>query len=69
MVFDMMHKPDTTWSDVVHASGYYDQSHFIRNFKAFTGEGPGGYLFSSPNLANFFLKKTNKSDLYNTVKA
>jgi len=39
------------------ASGYYDQSHFIKNFKAFAGEGPSGYFFDQPNLANFFLKK------------
>ena len=39
------------------ASGYYDQSHFIKNFKAFAGEGPSGYFFDQPSLANFFLKK------------
>lgn len=44
-------------SELGVASGYYDQSHFIRNFKAFTGEDPSRYFFDEPNLANFFLKK------------
>ena len=39
------------------SSGYYDQSHFTKNFKAFTGEDPGKYFFDEPTLANFFLKK------------
>ena len=40
------------------ASGYYDQSHFIKNFKAFAGEEPSGYFFDQSNLANFFLRKS-----------
>jgi AraC-like DNA-binding protein len=44
-------------SELGIASGYYDQSHFIRNFKAFTGEDPSQYFFNQPTLANFFLKK------------
>ena len=44
-------------SELGVASGYYDQSHFIKNFKAFTGEDPSAYFFDQPNLANFFLKK------------
>ena len=44
-------------SELGIASGYYDQSHFIRNFKAFTGEDPSQYSFDEPSLANFFLKE------------
>ncbi len=50
------HVPD--WATVVYEAGYYDQSHFIRNFKAFTGEDPSEYLFEDATLANFFLKKS-----------
>lgn len=56
-IFQFMKNENTTWADVVHHAGFYDQSHFIRNFKAFTGEEPGSYLFEKKNLANFFLKK------------
>ncbi len=48
-------KPD--WAQIVYEAGYYDQSHFIRNFKAFTGEDPSEYIFAEKTLANFFLKK------------
>ncbi|MGY4857958.1 DUF6597 domain-containing transcriptional factor [Cryobacterium sp. AP23] len=36
--------PMPTWSDLVGASGYYDQPHFIRVFRAFTGFSPGRYV-------------------------
>ena len=44
-------------TDVAHALNFYDQSHFIRNFKNFTGENPSAYSFDEQNLANFFLNK------------
>jgi len=44
-------------SELGIASGYYDQSHFIKNFKAFTGEDPSRYFFDQPSLANFFMNK------------
>lgn len=56
-IFQLVKDKATNWADVVYEAGYYDQSHFIRNFKAFTGEDPTTYLFSEKNLANFFLKK------------
>ena len=56
-IFHCMQKKDNTWIDIVHHAGFYDQSHFIRNFKAFTGEEPSSYLFERNDLANFFLKK------------
>jgi AraC-like DNA-binding protein len=31
---------------VAHQAGYYDQSHFIRDFRALTGEPPGRFLRS-----------------------
>lgn len=32
------------WADIACASGYYDQSHFIRDFHAFSGMNPSTYL-------------------------
>jgi len=61
-VFKVIKEEKPDWSDVVHEAGYYDQSHFIRNFKAFTGEDPGKYFFSEKTLANFFMRT---SPLYN----
>lgn len=56
-IFKLVKSKDPSWSDLVYHSGFYDQSHFIRNFKAFTGEDPSSYLFEEPTMANFFLKK------------
>jgi AraC-like DNA-binding protein len=33
-----------TLAEVAHASGYFDQSHFVREFRAFTGEPPSRFL-------------------------
>ena len=36
--------PMPSWADLVATSGYYDQPHFIRVFRAFTGLSPSRYL-------------------------
>ncbi len=56
-IFELMKNKDNNWQDLVFQSGYYDQSHFIKNFKEFTGEDPTKYGFDEKNIANFFLKK------------
>jgi AraC-like DNA-binding protein len=56
-IFKLVESNDPSWSDLVYNTGFYDQSHFIRNFKAFTGEDPSAYLFAAPTIANFFLRK------------
>lgn len=56
-IFQLMQEGNFSWLDITHRAGYFDQSHFIRDFKAFTGEDPSCYFFEEPNIANFFLKK------------
>ncbi|UII33745.1 helix-turn-helix domain-containing protein [Fulvivirga ulvae] len=56
-IFDLMKTGDPSWSDIVHDSGYFDQSHFIKAFKYFTGVDPSRYIFEQPGMANFFLEK------------
>jgi AraC-like DNA-binding protein len=36
-------KKDTSLSSIAYDCGYFDQSHFIREFKSFTGLTPSGY--------------------------
>lgn len=56
-IFRLIEQGDSGWAGLAYESGYYDQSHFIRNFKAFTGEDPSRYGFDEKNMANFFLKR------------
>lgn len=56
-IFQVAQEEKLSWSEVGLESGFYDQPHFIKNFKAFTGEDPSQYFFDEPNLANFFMKK------------
>lgn len=62
-IFHLMREGKTTWADIVFLSGYYDQSHFIRDFKKFTGEDPTAFQFREENLTNFFAKKKGQEGL------
>lgn len=39
---DTLHPVD--WAELAHASGYFDQAHFSKEFKDFTGHTPTAYL-------------------------
>lgn len=45
-----------SWSDIAHRCGYSDQSHFIREFKHFSGFNPESFLEKQfdEGAANFF---------------
>lgn len=54
-IFSLVNQGTIDWSDVSFLAGFYDQSHFIKNFKEFTGEEPSTYGFTKETMANFFL--------------
>lgn len=56
-VFRLLNDKEPDWMALVAEAGYYDQSHFIHNFKAFAGEDPSSYGFTEKTMANFFLQK------------
>ncbi len=56
-IFEVMKEQKDSWIRTALQSGFFDQSHFIKNFKEFTGEEPSNYGFNEVNLANFFLQK------------
>ncbi len=39
----LMQDPGVSLAEVAHAAGYYDQAHFIRDFRTMTGGVPRGY--------------------------
>jgi AraC-like DNA-binding protein len=56
-IFTLVQEDNQNWSGIAYDASFFDQSHFIRNFKDFTGENPSDYSFDEKNLANFFLQK------------
>lgn len=56
-IFEIMKEGNDSWIDIALESGYFDQSHFIKEFREFTGEEPSRYGFDERNMANFFLNK------------
>jgi AraC-like DNA-binding protein len=38
----------TSWTDISYQCGYYDQMHFIKEFKQFAGESPSNFYKSTP---------------------
>jgi methylphosphotriester-DNA--protein-cysteine methyltransferase len=41
------------WADIAVDAGYYDQSHFVRDFRQFTGLNPSRYLLDRRDYGNY----------------
>ncbi len=59
-IFKLIKEQKLSWSELAYLSGYYDQSHFIKNFQEFTGEDPSEYFFEKETMANFFLNRPSE---------
>jgi AraC-like DNA-binding protein len=56
---------ERSWAELALDCGYYDQSHFIRDFKSFTGRSPS-ILFSNENVVTrVFTRRRRRSGSYN----
>lgn len=47
-------KDFSTFTNVAHEGGFYDQAHFIRDFKEFTGLNPKQYFSENLEMVKFF---------------
>ncbi|MFP4470714.1 MAG: helix-turn-helix domain-containing protein [Bacteroidales bacterium] len=56
---DMIRSQRFGWQDVVHHFQYFDQSHFIRDFKELTGLSPGEYIKNDFQLERFIRESGN----------
>jgi transcriptional regulator GlxA family with amidase domain len=67
-ILDLVQKAERfEWPDVSVNCGYYDQSHLIRDFKAFSGRTPDDYLSADETMARLFLFGKRKTYFYNTL--
>ena len=51
------------WTRIAHRSGYYDQAHLNRDFRAFAGASPTRFFAGHTTLADFFATGGNADDL------
>ncbi|MEO8359629.1 MAG: helix-turn-helix domain-containing protein, partial [Vicinamibacteria bacterium] len=62
-VFEQKREGDArAWSQVALDCGYYDQAHFNRDFKAFTGVRPKDIVKDADPLTSFFLSVSSKTE-------
>ncbi|WP_020595044.1 DUF6597 domain-containing transcriptional factor [Spirosoma panaciterrae] len=50
----------TDWQDLVYRYGYYDQSHFIKEFTAFTGKNPSLYVRNNLELTQYLTEQSSQ---------
>lgn len=68
-VFKAVEQPHAAnWSHIALECGYYDQAHFIHDFKAFTGQNPSAYFDADHPMSEYFTRKNRLSDFYNTME-
>jgi AraC-like DNA-binding protein len=56
-VHTVLQQPSVTKAEASCLSGYFDQAHFNKDFKQFTGESPDQYFNSNHALSDFFLNR------------
>lgn len=50
--YQLINQASIDWHDVIYHSGYYDQSHFIKDFMRFIGRNPSSYYKNNKELSN-----------------
>jgi AraC-like DNA-binding protein len=55
-VCSLLANPSLTLSDAVYLAGYFDQSHFNKDFAEFTGENPNQFLSQEHPFSKFFMR-------------
>ncbi len=56
-VFQLLKKETWSKAEVTYLAGYFDQAHFNKEFRNFSGEDPQTYFAQHHEFANFFLNR------------
>jgi AraC-like DNA-binding protein len=65
-VFRRAFLEERSWAELALDCGYYDQAHFIRDFKSFTGRSPAVLFSNESALTRVFTRRRRLSGSYNT---
>jgi AraC-like DNA-binding protein len=49
--------PRPSWTTIAHRSGYYDQAHFINDFRLLTGVSPSEYESTRSSVGHGFIPR------------
>jgi len=52
-ILEIESRDSVHWSSIALESGFYDQAHFINDFKTFSGFTPNEYLKKKSELLNY----------------
>ncbi len=63
----LIKESNRTLTSISYDLGYYDQSHFVRDFKKFTGQSPTSYRLKENTLIENFTSSEWTSFLYNDL--
>ena len=63
------HRQSHHWLDLALECGYFDQSHFIRDFCGFSGRDPAAFMKDFDGLTKSFARAAQTSDFYKTRRA
>ena len=56
-VFKLLQQNSLTRAEASYVAGYFDQAHFNKEFRQFTGENPKAYFMNNHRFSNFFLSR------------
>ncbi len=57
-----MHRPHPSLTDITYQCGFYDQAHFVRTFKLFTGLTPRQYKKAMGDLPGHIFKISGENN-------
>lgn len=56
-VLRLLQQENLPRTEITYLSGYFDQAHFNKEFKEFSGENPESWIKQNHSFANFFLSR------------